>query len=265
MGRYHWFGHICLIISKQNLSFCPFMIHVIILTFIIPLLILLSQSLLHHHSSRRIHNSLWPEVLITTKLWIPHHPRTKSIVTSWNSSLQHPNSAKSSSCLPLLVPSHTSLHTTHSDLSVCSTVSRCRPTTKGIQASQPSLGWTDPISGPRWSIYQCRPYPGRFWSQFVLRMYPRTAPSPSALPSIKRIPPARPNGSNHSSTRYVTHFSHHIYFNSIVISPSHHCWFTQPPTRSHQSNLLPRIPLLESFSWFFYQLSSPSFTGVRPS
>ena len=74
MGRYHWFGHICLIISKQNLSFFPFMIHVIILTFIIPLLVLLSQSLLHHHSSRRIHKSLWPEVIITTKLLFPTIP-----------------------------------------------------------------------------------------------------------------------------------------------------------------------------------------------
>ncbi len=99
----------------QNRIYHSF-IHVIVLTFIIPLLILLSQSLLRHHSSRRIHKSLWPEVLITTKLLVPHHPRTKSIVTSWHSSLQHPNSAKSSSCLPLLVPSHTSLHTKRSDL-----------------------------------------------------------------------------------------------------------------------------------------------------
>ena len=50
-------------------------------------------------------------------------------------------------------------------------------------------------------------------------------------------------------------FSHHIHFVTISISPSHHHWFTQPfdQVKPIQS---PLIPLLGSFSWFFYQLSS---------
>ena len=84
-------------------------IHVIILTFIIPLLIPLSQSLLRHHSSRRFHKSMRTEVIITTKSLIPYHPMKKYVDTSWHSSPQHPSSARSCSCLLILVPSPTSL------------------------------------------------------------------------------------------------------------------------------------------------------------
>ena len=95
-------------------------------------------------------------------------------------------------------------------------------------------------------------------------MYPRTAPSPSALPSLRRIPPARPNGSNHSSTRYVTHFSHHIHFNNIVISPSHHYWFTQPPDQVTPIQSPPSDPPSGEFQLVLLPIILPLLQGCVP-